>query len=157
MIQFNLQFFAKEGPGGEKTEQATQKKLDDVRKEGQVAKSREVTHAVTLIGMFLMLKVAMGFLGENFLELFAGIYQQIPDVQGLVNGQIKTATMLNLLRTMLLRTLLMMAPFLLVGLVLSFLSDYVQIPWRVTTKPLQPKFNKLTPSMGSSGSFPPGP
>ena len=44
MIRYNLQFFAKEGMGGEKTEPATQKKLDDARKEGQVAKSREIAN-----------------------------------------------------------------------------------------------------------------
>ena len=38
MLVYNLQFFAKDGPGGEKTEPATQKKLSDARKEGQVAK-----------------------------------------------------------------------------------------------------------------------
>ena len=32
MIRYNLQFFAKEGMGGEKTEPATQKKLEDARK-----------------------------------------------------------------------------------------------------------------------------
>ena len=38
-LRYNLQFFA-DGPGGEKTEPATQKKLDDARDKGQVAKSR---------------------------------------------------------------------------------------------------------------------
>ena len=38
-LSYNLQFFAKEGPGGEKTEEATPKKIDDSRKEGSVAKS----------------------------------------------------------------------------------------------------------------------
>ena len=39
MLLYDLQFFAKDGPGGEKTEPATDKKLRDARKEGQVAKS----------------------------------------------------------------------------------------------------------------------
>lgn len=42
LISYNLQFFAKDGPGGEKTEPATSKKLNDVRKEGQVAKSKDI-------------------------------------------------------------------------------------------------------------------
>ena len=37
MLKYELQFFAKEGEGGEKTEDATPKKLEDARKEGQVA------------------------------------------------------------------------------------------------------------------------
>lgn len=40
MIKYDLQFFAKDGPGGQKTEPATPKKLEDARKKGQVAKVR---------------------------------------------------------------------------------------------------------------------
>lgn len=47
----NLQLFAKDGPGGEKTEPATSKKLDDIRKEGQVAKSKELITAVSLMAL----------------------------------------------------------------------------------------------------------
>ena len=39
MIPYHLQWFAKDGPGGEKTEEPTSKKLNDARKEGKVAKS----------------------------------------------------------------------------------------------------------------------
>ena len=41
LLKYNLQWFAKEGPGGEKTEPATAKKLKDAREEGKVAKSKE--------------------------------------------------------------------------------------------------------------------
>ena len=40
LLQYNLQFFAQEGPGGEKTEAATPKRLSDEKKKGQVAKSK---------------------------------------------------------------------------------------------------------------------
>ena len=36
ILEYDLQFFAKEGVGGEKTEPATQKKREDSRKEDQV-------------------------------------------------------------------------------------------------------------------------
>ena len=39
ILEYDLQFFAAEGQGGEKTEPATEKKLSDARKEGQVAKA----------------------------------------------------------------------------------------------------------------------
>ena len=44
ILRYNLQFFAKDGPGGERTEPATAKKLRDARKKGQVAKSKEVAN-----------------------------------------------------------------------------------------------------------------
>lgn len=45
LLTYDLQRFAKDGPGGEKTEPATAKKLTDARKEGKVAKSREISSA----------------------------------------------------------------------------------------------------------------
>ena len=57
LLKLNLQFFAKDGPGGEKTEPATSKKLNDIRKEGQVAKSKELITAVSLMSLFIILKI----------------------------------------------------------------------------------------------------
>ena len=153
MILYDLQFFAKEGPGGEKTEEATSKKLEDARKEGQVSKSKEVTNAITLIGLFLTLKLSLSFEGESFMSTFSGFYNRIPQVQGLVAGDVKIRTIMTMLHTMMIRTLILMLPFLLTGAILSFLSDFAQIPWKVTTKPLQPKFSKLNPINGVKRIF----
>ena len=56
LLQYNLQFFAKDGPGGEKTEEPTGKKLSDARKEGQVAKSKEIANAFRMQTLLLNLK-----------------------------------------------------------------------------------------------------
>ena len=58
-LPMNLQFFA-DGPGGEKTEDATSKHLSDARKEGQVAKSQELITAVMLFMFFIALKIFVG-------------------------------------------------------------------------------------------------
>ena len=70
MLVYNLQFFAKEGPGGEKTEPATSKKLNDARKEGQVAKSKEIGNAFGLLALFLVLKFYVGYMGTRFMGGF---------------------------------------------------------------------------------------
>ena len=54
ILKYNLQFFAKDGPGGERTEPATAKKLRESRKKGQVAKSKEVANGTCLLALFLM-------------------------------------------------------------------------------------------------------
>ena len=74
LIEYDLQFFAKDGPGGEKTEPATSKKLNDVRKEGQVAKSKEIIMAVTLMALFIIIKVYVGNMGEKFISSFKEFY-----------------------------------------------------------------------------------
>ena len=53
ILPYHLQWFAKDGPGGEKTEPATAKKLREAREDGKVAKSKELTAAFDLIVMFL--------------------------------------------------------------------------------------------------------
>ena len=63
ILEYDLQFFAAEGMGGEKTEPATEKKLSDARKEGQVAKSREIANGFGLLTVFLVLKIWVGHMG----------------------------------------------------------------------------------------------
>ena len=148
MIRYDLQFFAKEGMGGEKTEPATQKKLDDARKEGQVAKSKEIANAFTLLALFLILKFYVGTMGIRLLELFSGIYDRIPNVTTYYYGYMPETDVQLVFRTMLLRVILVIAPILLIGAVLAFVCDVVQVKWRPTTKPLKPKLSNLNPLKG---------
>ena len=123
MIAYNLQFFAKEGPGGEKTEEPTSKKLSDARKEGQVAKSKEIANATGLIALFLILKFGLGFIGNGFLEIFSYIYNKIPEAIKMANGYVPVNAYYALLGTSMLRMLVVVAPFFLVGFAVAFLSD----------------------------------
>ena len=74
MIPYHLQFFAE---GAEKTEQPTAKKLSDARKEGQVARSKELTTSAELIALFLTLKIFYGYMKERYIETFSSTYQNI--------------------------------------------------------------------------------
>ncbi len=61
---YDLQWFAKDGPGGEKTEPATEKKLREAREDGKVSKSKELVSAFDLIVFFLLLKFLSVFSAE---------------------------------------------------------------------------------------------
>ena len=153
ILEYNLQFFAKDGPGGEKTEPATQKKLDDARKEGQVAKSREIANGLGLLSLFLVLKIWTGKMGINFLETFEIIYNRIPQVTKLLDGTAPINEMTILLRQGITKLLTMILPILLVGFLMAFISDVWQVKWKPTTKPLHPKFSKLNPIKGFQKIF----
>lgn len=153
MIAYDLQFFAKEGPGGEKTEEPTAKKLDDARKEGQVAKSKEIANATGLIALFLILKFGCGFLGEYFLSGFESAYSTMPQIIKMSNGFVQTEAFISLVHNSMLRVLLMISPFLGIGFLIAFLSDYVQVKWKVTAKPMQPKLSKISPMSGLKRIF----
>ena len=153
VLEYNLQFFAKDGPGGEKTEEPTAKKLEDARKEGQVAKSKEIGNAFGLLAMFILLKVYVGSLGGNMVDCFSGIYNQIPDAITMYGGKIPVAALLVRLHTVILKMLLMLAPVFLIGVVVAVVCDVVQVKWKPTSKPLQPKFSKLNPISGFKRIF----
>lgn len=153
LLEYNLQFFAKDGPGGEKTEEPTSKKLEDARKEGQVSKSKEVTNACELLVLFLVLKFWTGFLGESFVGIFQNIYTQIPEYIKLYDGFLPDATFRAIFINVMLRLLLMIGPVLLLGFMVAFITDVVQVKWKPTAKPLQPKFSKLNPVNGFKRIF----
>lgn len=153
MIRYNLQFFAKEGMGGEKTEPATQKKLSDARKEGQVAKSREIANGMGLLALFLVLKFWVGNIGMQLLGIFATIYDKMQDMSTYWNGYMPERDAAILYRMLLLKVLLIIAPLMLVGAGVAFVCDIAQVKWKPTSKPIHPKFSKLNPIKGVKKLF----
>jgi len=74
-ISMNLQFFA--DSAADKTEEPTAKKLQDARKEGQVAKSQELVSGAMLFALFICLKLFGGFMANNFMKVFYRNYGYI--------------------------------------------------------------------------------
>lgn len=150
ILPLDLQMFAKEGPGGEKTEDATTKKLDDVRQEGNVAKSVEVSTAATLLALFVCLKFAIGFVGDRLMSTFKEFYTLI--TRYCVDG-IDISGLNYLMWKIILDIAITIAPFLLLGFLVAFLSNALQFKFKVTSKPLQPKFSKMNPVNGVKRMF----
>lgn len=150
ILPLDLQLFAKEGPGGEKTENATSKRLKDVRNEGNVAKSREVTTAATLLALFLCLRFAIGFIGKQLLSVFSDFYTMISSIteSGLGNNEFSL-----LLNRAIFRLTVAILPFLIVGFIVAFFSNSLQFKFKITTKPLHPKFSKMNPINGIKRMF----
>lgn len=153
ILALNLQFFADDGQGGEKTEPASEKKLSDARKEGQVAKSREIASGLGLVALFLLLKFWVGHMGVQFLEVFEGSYNKIPELSRLVGGTTQDAGLNIIIREYALRIVIIVAPVFIIAFVIAFLSDYIQVSWKPTAKPLMPKFSKLNPLNGFKRIF----
>ena len=152
-LVYDLQFFAKEGPGGEKTEPATQKKLQDARKEGNVAKSKELGNAAILFALFISLKAFAGTVGIQFIETFSDIYNRIPSLTTFFEGEMPFNAVRALFISVLLRILRILLPFFALSVVFAFVADLAQVKWAPTTKPLKPKVSKLNPIKGFSKIF----
>lgn len=152
-LQLNLQFFAKDGPGGEKTEEPTAKKLNDARSEGQVAKSRELGNALGLISLFLVLKFFMRSFWDNFMDIFNRLYIKIPDVSDMTGGSSAVMDFCGLINDVIRILISILLPVFLIGFIVAFVTDLVQVKWKPTTKPLKPKFSKLNPINGFKRFF----
>lgn len=153
VLEYNLQFFAKDGPGGEKTELPTAKKLSDARKEGQVAKSKEIANGLGLISLFLVLKVGVETIGRNLIGSFELVYNKIPQYVTLVGGEIPFSDFSTIFRNMVLRVLIILLPIFIVGAIVALAGDLLQVKWRPTTKPLKPKMSKMNPINGLKKIF----
>ena len=153
LLKLNLQFFAKDGPGGEKTEPATSKKLNDIRKEGQVAKSKELITAVSLMSLFIILKIYLSKLGTGLIDVYTQVYNSISKVvDDSYNGlPIRTAS--SVMQQVIIDMIKLVIPILLVAIVIAILGNMLQQKWMVTAKPLQPKFSKISPISGFKRMF----
>lgn len=153
LLSYNLQFFAKDGEGGEKTEPATAKKLKDARKEGKVAKSKELTSAFDLIVLFLCLKIFVSYVGGNLLGLFDLVYGNMADFVRINEGYMSSQAVSTVLFPVIIRWLLTVLPFFAFGVVITFLISVIQVGWTVSAKPMQPKLSKFNPINGFKRIF----
>ena len=155
LFGINLQWFAKDGPGGEKTEPATAKKLRDARNEGKVAKSKELTAAFDLIVLFLVLKIFISFVAERLIGAFTNTYTLIPDFVQMNAKDVSGQAVRTLIANALLQILIICVPFFIFGLAICFVISIYQVGWKVTTKPLKPKLDKFNPINGFKRIFSP--
>lgn len=153
LLEYNLQLFAKDGPGGEKTEPATAKKLKDARDEGKVAKSKELTTAFELLALFLILKIFMTMIYEGFMKSFVLTYNRIPLIIKDSIGGVSFNGIIFVIQESMKLILGILAPVFAIALIISIVLSLVQVKWHPTTKPMKPSLNKLNPINGFKKMF----
>lgn len=149
LLKYKLQFFA-EGSGGEKTEDATSKKLTDARKEGQVAKSTDLVTAVALLTLFITLKATVASIGNSFMSSFYEFYNNIDKI---AREEFNVTTSRMLINEGIYSIIKILLPILITAVVSVIVVNLFQVKWRPTGKPLAPKFSKFNPVKGVKKIF----
>ena len=144
---YNLQFF---GEGGDKTEKATPKKLDDARKEGRDARSSDLINGFMLLLMFFVLKLFGGIMANLFLDSFVKYYNKASDISMEV-FDVRQAV--NLSNEIVIDIVIASLPVLIGSFVVALVGNIVQVGWKVTGKPLKPKLDRLNPIGGLKRMF----
>ena len=120
--------------------EASQQKLQKARKEGQVVKSKDFSTAVAMLVMFIFIVKLAPFIWDQISILFVYLYDKIPD------KHLEDIGYTHLAISVFTPTLLIIGPILIVAAFIAILGDFIQVGPLVTTKPLEPKLDKLNPS-----------
>ena len=131
----------------EKTEEATPQRREDFRKQGQVAQTRELSSALALFGLSLL----MYFLGKLFIEQFFKIYNDLYGSQLLTTVQ--SGNIMPSLVYALRKIFLLSVPVFLMTFILGLASSVLQIGFLFTNETLQPNLKKINPIEGLKRMF----
>ena len=128
--------------GGEKTEEPSQKKLDDARKEGNVWKSKDLSGVMAFAVAMATVRALWSDFEHNITELFHFAVDHIahPD-------HIEVATQQLMMLGM--RTLLLMCvPITFAAAISGGILEFLQVGALLALKAVMPKFSKLNPIEG---------
>jgi len=130
----------------EKTEEATPKKKSDARKKGQVARSKEVSLALTLVTSTILISVLGGYVGNNFQATLT--YFLTYDLTEFSLESLKALTV-----TVIYRIGMIILPIAFPIMIMGVAANYIQTGFLFTGEPLKPKFSKLNPINGFKRMF----
>ena len=138
---------AEDPSGGEKTEDASSRKLEKARDEGQVAKSMEVASVAVLLAGIISLYVFAPYLYNKALSLLDDSlrFEGVPEISDTV--------VIHLLFRYSELLFYMLAPILLAVFVAAIISTVAQVGFHLSWGALEVKFSKLNPISGFMQKF----
>lgn len=119
---------------------ATPRKLEQARKEGQVVKSKDFSTAVSLLVLFSVIFGLAPFIWDQIVQVFTLLYEQIP------NAHIDKIGYMYVLLITVKGAVLIIGPIFAIAWLVAVLADFIQVGPLVATAPLMPKLDKLNPT-----------
>lgn len=119
---------------------ATPRKLEQARKEGQVVKSKDFSTAVSLLVLFSVIFGLAPFIWKEIVQVFTLLYEQIP------NASVNKIGYMYITFIAIKGTALIIGPILAIAWLVAVLADFIQVGPLVAVAPLVPKLDKLNPT-----------
>jgi type III secretion protein U len=138
---------AEKNDGGDKTEKPTPKRLQDARKKGDVAKSKDVTATATLFAWLIVLVFGAGFAGMRIMGLFDTGFDLVARHQPFAVAA--GAMGRGAVQVGLLITAIALIPAAATGL----LSEFIQSGGIFTFEKITPSLDKMNPMEGLKKMF----
>nr|WP_321459991.1 flagellar biosynthesis protein FlhB [uncultured Cohaesibacter sp.] len=138
---------ADENDDAEKSEEPTQKRLDDAIKKGDVAKSQEVSAWFSMMGTGLVVAILGGYISRGVLTNMRGFIEHSSElsINGSLLAQVWAKTGYAMLGILILPMLALV--------VLAVIGNVIQHRFVFTTEPITPKLSKVSPMGGFKRLF----
>ena len=119
---------------------ATPRKLEQARKEGQVVKSKDFSTAVSLLVLFSVIFGLAPFIWDQIVQVFTLLYEQIP------NAHVDKIGYMYVLLIAVKGAALIIGPILAIAWFVAVMADFIQVGPLIAVAPLVPKLDKLNPT-----------
>ncbi len=125
----------------DKTEEPTDQKLRKARDKGQVAKSQDLTHAISMLGVTIVLLLSAD-------DTLARIHRLFDQAMNFGNGDLPPADLYERVGAMAAEAGFIVLPLVLVAAVFSVIGTMSQIGVLVSMEAVTPKVENLNPAEG---------
>ena len=133
--------------GGEKTEDASGRKLSKAREQGQVAKSQEIPSVFIVLAAVTTLYVTASFFYQNCVEVFRYnfMFTRVPELN--------RADLSVMLIYHAKKIFLICLPVFSTVVIVAIISNIAQVGFHLSWQALEPKLSKLNPINGFKSKF----
>lgn len=128
--------------GDDKTEEATPKKRSDSRKKGQIARSKDVGVALTMVVCTIAVSACWNMLINGFKDVMI-YFLQLPMIDN-----INELSLYKIMITIIIKVGYALLPIALPIMVGGIIASLMQTGFLLTGEPLKPSFGKLNPLSG---------
>lgn len=135
--------------GGDKSEEPTPHRVREAREKGQVAKSREITVAVTLLLTYFLFRYVGPMMWDFINEMIRSIFDLIPEATHNFSMALAGYILLIGLRALAFAVL----PIFGIAFAAAFIAEAMQTGFLFSLDPLSPKLEKLNPLEGIKKMF----
>jgi len=134
------------GDGAEKTEQATPRRRQKAVEEGNIAKSRELSTALSFIAAILFLYYYMPYFVQGIEDVFIQFFQ-------MTDFELNPNSTYYLFTTIVKHLAVLVIPFMALLVAVGIIANIAQFGFVISPKAMQPKFSRLDPIKGFSNLF----
>jgi len=131
----------------EKTEEPTQYRIDEFRKRGQVASSKELTSVLVLLASLMTLSLSVVYVYETMGNFIEWLYTQ--DLTTLYSEE----KFKKVVETTAVLSLKLVGPLFIVVFIIGFFANVMQVGWLFSPEVMNLKFERINPLEGFKRIF----